>query len=510
VIGGTNPGDFAASNNCGGSVAVGTNCTISVTFTPVATGARSANLHIVDNSGNVGATQSVTLTGTGISVATAINAVSVTPNAGSGVTQAFTAVYSDLNGAADFATVRILFNSSLNSTHSCFVTYYPSSNLMYLDNDAATAPLAGVKPGSTSQVSNSQCTLAGTGSSYSTSGNTATLTVELTFSATFTLPQNIYLYASGLSLVNSGWVQVGTWGAPSGPPLLVSVTPSSGSGATQAFTGVYSDPNGAADLATVRVLFNTSVNSTSACYVTYYPSSNLLYLENDGGTGASSLSPGSAGQVSNSQCTLAGTGSSYSTSGNTATLVVALTFSATFTAQEQSIYLFASENNTSKLNSGWVKKGTWGLSSGPPTVVSLTPVSGTGTGPATFTGVFSDPNGAGDFATIQLLFNTTITSKHACYVVYYPSSNLMYLEGDSVTATSAGVTPGSAVQVSNNQCTLSGTGSSYAASGNTGTLAVALTFSATFTGTQNIYVLASEVNGSNSNTGWLKEGTWVP
>src|SRR5208283_3550187 len=35
---GTNPGDFAQSNNCGSSVPAGGNCTISVTFTPTASG----------------------------------------------------------------------------------------------------------------------------------------------------------------------------------------------------------------------------------------------------------------------------------------------------------------------------------------------------------------------------------------------------------------------------------------------------------------------------------------
>jgi hypothetical protein len=38
-----------------------------VIFTPTAAGTRTANLHVVDNSGNVGSTQSVTLTGTGSS-----------------------------------------------------------------------------------------------------------------------------------------------------------------------------------------------------------------------------------------------------------------------------------------------------------------------------------------------------------------------------------------------------------------------------------------------------------
>ena len=56
-------GDFAQTNTCGGSVAPGANCTISVTFTPTATGGQSGTLTLTDNAGN--SPQTVSLTGTG-------------------------------------------------------------------------------------------------------------------------------------------------------------------------------------------------------------------------------------------------------------------------------------------------------------------------------------------------------------------------------------------------------------------------------------------------------------
>jgi hypothetical protein len=63
TIGGTNSGDFAQTNTCGSSVSAGANCMISVTFTPSATGSRSASLAITDNAS--GSPQTVSLTGTG-------------------------------------------------------------------------------------------------------------------------------------------------------------------------------------------------------------------------------------------------------------------------------------------------------------------------------------------------------------------------------------------------------------------------------------------------------------
>ena len=65
AISGTDPSDFAETNNCGSSVGVGASCTISVTFTPAASGSLTAALSITDNA--TGSPQSVTLTGTGAS-----------------------------------------------------------------------------------------------------------------------------------------------------------------------------------------------------------------------------------------------------------------------------------------------------------------------------------------------------------------------------------------------------------------------------------------------------------
>ena len=55
--------DFEQTNTCGSDVAAGSSCEITVTFTPSATGARSATLQVRDNGG--GSPQNVSLSGTG-------------------------------------------------------------------------------------------------------------------------------------------------------------------------------------------------------------------------------------------------------------------------------------------------------------------------------------------------------------------------------------------------------------------------------------------------------------
>lgn len=61
TLGGSDPGDFSETNNCGSSRKAGWDCTITVTFKPTAIGARSATLNIKDAVG----TQTVALGGTG-------------------------------------------------------------------------------------------------------------------------------------------------------------------------------------------------------------------------------------------------------------------------------------------------------------------------------------------------------------------------------------------------------------------------------------------------------------
>jgi uncharacterized repeat protein (TIGR03803 family) len=63
AITGADPGDFAQTHTCGASLAAGASCTISVTFAPAATGARSASLSVTD--GAAGSPQKVALSGVG-------------------------------------------------------------------------------------------------------------------------------------------------------------------------------------------------------------------------------------------------------------------------------------------------------------------------------------------------------------------------------------------------------------------------------------------------------------
>jgi hypothetical protein len=67
IFSGTESPDFSQNNNCGSSVAGGASCSINVTFTPSATGSRTATMNVIDNA--MGSPQMVPVSGTGVSMA---------------------------------------------------------------------------------------------------------------------------------------------------------------------------------------------------------------------------------------------------------------------------------------------------------------------------------------------------------------------------------------------------------------------------------------------------------
>ena len=78
-------GDFAQTNTCGTSIAAGASCTVSVTFTPTASGTRTGSLTIASNASNSPATVALTGTGAGGSTNLALNQ----PASASGYTQSY-------------------------------------------------------------------------------------------------------------------------------------------------------------------------------------------------------------------------------------------------------------------------------------------------------------------------------------------------------------------------------------------------------------------------------------
>ena len=67
AVAGANSGDFAQTNTCPASLAINASCTLSVTFSPSASGSRTASVQVTDNAAD--SPESVSLSGTGVAPA---------------------------------------------------------------------------------------------------------------------------------------------------------------------------------------------------------------------------------------------------------------------------------------------------------------------------------------------------------------------------------------------------------------------------------------------------------
>jgi trimeric autotransporter adhesin len=136
AIAGTCASIFAQSHNCGSSVAAGAKCTISVTFTPTASGTRTAAVSISDNAS--GSPQAVALSGTGVAaggvtlsptslsfrsqrVDTTSAAQTITLSNGSSASLSITAVTITGTNPGDFAEVADTCGSSLATGATCMI-----------------------------------------------------------------------------------------------------------------------------------------------------------------------------------------------------------------------------------------------------------------------------------------------------------------------------------------------------------------------------------------------------
>jgi len=293
-------------------------------------------------------------------------------------------------------------------------------------------------------------------------------------------------------------------------PAPVGVSPPAGSASDQTMTITFTDSFGYQDLGVVNILVNNFLDGRRACYLAYSQPSNVLYLVDDAG---GTLLPGSvltsSGTISNSQCTVSWSSSAVAANGNTLMLTLTFGFTASF-AGSKVIYLAAGD--VAGTNSGWQPMGVWQVPGGVPAtttaVVGMNPASGSGLGPAAFAFSFSDTMGFQDLGVVNILVNDFLDGRHACYLAYARSYNVLYLMNDNGDALLAGQPLSSGGTTSNSQCTVSWSNTPASGNGNSLTLALSIGFNSGFVGNRVFYLAARDVNEAN-NTGWQAMGSWT-
>jgi hypothetical protein len=259
TMGGTNASDFATSaDTCtGATIAPNNACTVSVTFTPSGTGSRSASLNFTDNASN--SPQTVALSGSGTAPLVSLSAPGLSfgnqPTSTTSAAQAETVTNTGtanltistvtLGGtnASDFAKSADTCTGATiapNGTCTVSVTFTPSAigsrsaSLNFTDNASgspqtvnltgtgvATAPVAGVSPGSLTFSNQSVgTTSASQPVTLSNAGNAALTITSIAASANFGATNNC-----GTSVAASGSCTINVTIAPTAAgPLTGALT----------------------------------------------------------------------------------------------------------------------------------------------------------------------------------------------------------------------------------------------------------------------------------------------
>jgi len=174
--------------------------------------------------------------------------------------------------------------------------------------------------------------------------------VVVVFQPAFNGAKNIYMEIYDGQ--DSGWQEKGSWTVSAVANLgPVSVAPASGTGSSQSFSFVFTDPKGYGSISSISVVIAPTLTAAGSCYLYYARANNGIYLANDSGTAW--LSPKN-GAVQNSQCSVNAQAVSASGSGNNLTVNLALSFLPAYTGAKN-VYIQAYDGQ----DSGWAQKGTW-------------------------------------------------------------------------------------------------------------------------------------------------------
>ncbi len=223
------------------------------------------------------------------------------------------------------------------------------------------ASLGGFAPGSGNVIENSYVKIDCSKTTAIGSGNTLTISWNITFKPSFVGSKNAYLYINDLAGGYQGWISKGTWTitGTNQPPQVGTITPSSGSSQSNTavnFATTYIDANGYQDITTSYLLINTDRYTNYGLYAYYDSTANKLYMGNDSSVWIGGYAPGSSYIIENSWIKLDCSKTTVSGSGTTQTINWNITFKSTLSGTKN-CYLNATDKSYAQ--SGWTQKGTW-------------------------------------------------------------------------------------------------------------------------------------------------------
>lgn len=273
----------------------------------------------------------------------------------------------------------------------------------------------------------------------------------------------------------------------------VSVTPASGTGASQKFAFVFSDPVSWTKIASGEILINAAQLTNNACYVRWVAAGNLLYLRDDGDDAWLGPVPvGGSSTLENSQCVILPGSASVKGAGASATLNLTIDFTNVFAggpAGRSDVYGVYMQEQSVSTAVGWQQAGSW-IVTFAFSPISVSPSAGSGYSQVfTFTmgGVFPEDQVTLSFST-STAWGTLQFFDHGCTLFLGPAASWIFLFSDLASnSTGTDGTLGAGPPLQNSQCSIDVAHSSAVFSGSTLTLTLPITFTGAFLGQKNVY-----------------------
>jgi hypothetical protein len=323
--------------------------------------------------------------------------ISVSPASGIGSQQTFSMVYFDTLAPSDIQAVWVVFTSTLGSANSCPIYYTAATNQLQLYSNDNQSTVSG-SPGSSGTLSNSQCSinLASSSAVYGNSGYQLTLNLAMTFSGSYAGPKNIYMDTIGYAAPAAGWATMGSWTVPAGGGTLSATSASCLAVGNFANCSVTASSSGSvADIGPFLLMIGgDATHFANVCIWQYYPNGNYLYLYNDAGNAFLGYGyPGGIGNASNSTCSAPMGTATVTTTSNSVTLNLQITFATSFTGNKgvwEDVF-----SPTQNVATGWVNKGSITLGN------STTPKGDGIVAPTTVSGQTMIDNLTGDTITVS-------------------------------------------------------------------------------------------------------------
>jgi hypothetical protein len=298
------------------------------------------------------------------------NVVSFSPLSGSGYSGTFTGTFTQSSNNHYLGFLLFLPTPNIvqyTATGSCLIEYNKYSNGVRLIDNAGTGwlgPLEGVAIGpNAGTLANNQCSVNVANVVATVSGNTMTVTAPVTFFQWLGPVLSTFLQAEDSNGVWTGMTQFGNWVPPGSPqarlgPAVSGVTASATTGRQATYTIASSHTGGVGSLIMVNLLTSASIVGAPACHVVYFPGDNKLNIVNDAGTGlvsSTGVSPGQAGSLGNSRCSVNTALVSKSSTVNTNTLTLPVTYSAGFSGPK---FVYVNVFDNVGLLTHWVTAST--------------------------------------------------------------------------------------------------------------------------------------------------------